>query len=314
MQWEDGTPYAYQNWLLRASALSSVTFVKNHLKADGATYWTNQLRHAFRTPQPSNTSNHNCTAMFLLNQHTPVWIKVPCQLGMGYSKIICEYQQDTGHHSLFISRSHRECPVGWIFTQGHCHILFTFAPELSIEQRLAEHLCHDSKGAGIGELAHLDYLKGYFPILLGEKSTLYLLMRTSSTIHQDPQYCILVPSDYGTRLDFHRRRDFYKSACNTLIPIAHGAVCQMESSEIDQDSCLIGLYQCEDKTCILEKYICDGTVHCPDGTDETNCIDVCMMVNGMSLTPSECFTEECHQPFCYCSWNYFQCLQGGCVP
>ena len=290
-----------------------MTSVNNYLKADGAKYWTIQLCDAFRKPQPSNSANDNCTAMFLLNEYTPVWIKVPCQLGMGYSKIICEYQQDTGHSPLMISRSPKECPVGWIFTQENCYSLMKFAPKLSIAQTLVEHLCHDSEGARIGELEHLYYLKRYFSILLGEKSKAYLLMRINSTIHHQP-YCALVPSDLETRFDIRYENDLYQSTCIALMPIAHGVVCQMEACEIDQDSCLIGLYQCEDKTCILEKYICDGTVHCPDRTDETNCTDVCMMTNGKSPNLQECFTEQCRRPFCYCSWKYFQCLQGGCVP
>ncbi len=32
----------------------------------------------------------------------------------------------------------------------------------------------------------------------------------------------------------------------------------------------------------------------------------------MRTKASYCFTE-CHEPLCHCSWNYFQCLQGGCV-
>ena len=317
MQWEDGSPYAYQNWLLKASTLSSATFIKPYLKADGVNYWTRELRDAFSTPQPSNISNHNCTAMFLLNKYTPVWIKVPCELRMGYSKIICEDQHHTASASinpLVISRSHRECPLGWLFFQAYCHVILKFASELSIQNRLSADFCNDFEDSWLVGLEHLDYLKLYFPIILGEKPIEYLLMRTNATIRQGQPVCALIPSDLETRRDIQRYPDdLYQSACNSLSDIAHGAVCQMEVHQINQNSCFVGLYQCEDKTCILEKYICDGTEHCPDSTDETSCTDVCMTTNGMRTKASHCFTK-CHEPLCHCSWNYFQCLQGGCVP
>ena len=177
LQWEDGSPYTYQNWLLKASTLSSATFIKPYLKADGVKYWTRELRDAFRTPHPSNISNHNCTAMFLLNKYTPLWIKVPCELRMGYSKIICQHQQDTANASikpLVISRSRRECPLGWLFAQGHCHIILKFASGLSIEKGLVAEFCNNFEDSRLAGLEHLDYLKLYFTIILGEKSIEYL--------------------------------------------------------------------------------------------------------------------------------------------
>lgn len=76
--------------------------------------------------------------------------------------------------------------------------------------------------------------------------------------------------------------------------------------------CLTGHFKCSDGTCVLEHYICDGVVDCPDNSDEIDCDRVCTFSH-VASGEKDCFTS-CIPGNCSCSDIYFQCHLGGCVP
>ncbi len=74
------------------------------------------------------------------------------------------------------------------------------------------------------------------------------------------------------------------------------------------DNCRNHQYQCDDGTCISEHYHCDGADDCPDKSDEKDCDLACDTVD-----QAICF-HSCHYPGCHCTFPYFQCKDGPCIP
>ena len=72
------------------------------------------------------------------------------------------------------------------------------------------------------------------------------------------------------------------------------------------DKCAPGSYQCKDKTCISDVYLCDTYNDCTSGEDELNC-KIC------SLVEQSLCSHHCEHPICWCHPLYFQCHSGGCV-
>ncbi len=75
--------------------------------------------------------------------------------------------------------------------------------------------------------------------------------------------------------------------------------------------CLHGHAMCEDGTCIVSHYVCDGIPDCPDESDEFDCSHICSFSDGFD-GDRNCFIS-CTSPECMCSELYFSCELGGCV-
>ena len=67
-------------------------------------------------------------------------------------------------------------------------------------------------------------------------------------------------------------------------------------------------FLCNDGTCLLEKFICDGRQHCVNGDDEEQCVPVCT-----SFEVKNCLEQCSYEENCRCSRGYFQCQSGGCI-
>ncbi len=290
---------------MKPSAFASVTLIRHSERSNVAEYWPDSFREAFQIPQSSSAPENNCTVTFLLNQYTPIWIKIPCHEKIGHAKIICQYNISPKVPRVIINqRLSLECPTPWVYIKGRCYSIFTYLQRTTTYQNTGRALCEKS-GSNIADLKHLNYLMYNFPALIG-KAVIYLLVKVSSTLSSP---CVLVPSDIETRHD----RALLHSDCTSLAKLSHGVICETGADAIAWGTCPKGLYRCRDNSCILEKYVCDGRSQCPDNSDESNCTEVCTFSNGtVSTQVMFCFTT-CRQPFCDCSWNYYQCIEGGCV-
>ncbi len=232
---------------------------------------------------------------------------------MGFSKVICEYERNISSVVILSrSRQPKECPQRWLYIQGQCYLVVRYIKHLTSDENAGENVCR-MPSSKIASTEHLYFLQRYLPSLLGQNPVVYLLMEAGT--HTTPtSHCLLVPSDIESRYaSASGFSDAVGSNCVSLSKSAHGVVCSIEAEVIVLETCLPGLYMCQDGTCILNKYLCDGKAQCPDKSDEVNCTDVCVKsTKEITMSAQYCFSL-CHQPQCKCSWKYFQCQGGGCV-
>ncbi len=81
------------------------------------------------------------------------------------------------------------------------------------------------------------------------------------------------------------------------------------------NSCENNHFTCDNGTCILDMYRCDGKFHCQDGSDEVECKLFCREKQSYNMEINNSFcAESCQAPSCECDSLYFQCRNGGCVP
>ena len=73
--------------------------------------------------------------------------------------------------------------------------------------------------------------------------------------------------------------------------------CVSNTKTISQQ-CTSREFQCLNGVCILNQYRCDNIIDCLDGSDETECYNIC-------TANTDCFID-CKSPECNCLYNYIQ--------
>ncbi len=75
-------------------------------------------------------------------------------------------------------------------------------------------------------------------------------------------------------------------------------------------TCSPGQYECNDQSCILDVYVCDGVMDCSRNEDESHCL--CYMIT--NIYDIHFCKLICHPDNCSCMSLYKQLPSGGCLP
>ena len=300
LTWADGTPYAYQRWL-KTPAIGRANLTRTRLTDS----WTQEIRESLMLPQPSIL--HNCTALFQLSTEDPMWVTVPCTARLNLGIVICEYDRNTSMPALPVKRATRECStMDSVYAKGSCYNIYKKQQALKDETFPCGFcpLCHER----LARIQALEVMAPYLGHILGSHPRRVLLRLNDTSL-------VLVRSDHNDMLYSDVMQSILPMSEHTKVPSnsTEDALLCEENVTLIADTCIHGQHQCDDGTCILDLYACDGSYDCPDGSDEINCTRACNFFGRDWWDGRDCF-KECFASNCSCSTHYFQCAVGKCLP
>ncbi len=322
-QWLDGSPYAFQNWY-QPSPQNAY---------HGREYMSQNIFQYFNPSkiQPQYLQTGICAAVFnapTLSVLSAQWIAVPCQQSIPDATFICERktisQQIRANKRIL--RHAVECPRTTInFTS--CLRVINYVHKHGYK---AEEVCY-VQGMSVFHLPHfLLYLEPKVGWGSWSEENFFFLKFLISMTHRWPNVYdrnadkidIIVGGvqNSSEKLDMFgveysesnlahvhvvnisnrfSSKDLYILLCDSPMFISNGL-------------CLHAHTMCNDGTCILSHYVCDGRADCPDASDEVECSHVCSVSVNYN-TNFNCFFS-CIGAECVCNDLYFPCALGGCVP
>ncbi len=237
-----------------------------------------------------------------------MWVTVPCTVQLNLGLVICEYNSSNNSIPAFpLIRSTRECSMqASTFVHGFCYDIYK--SQFWVQKMLP---CgffplYDER---LATISVFEALAPYIGHIIGSEPKRVLLRLNQTTT-------VLVRSDHHDRLDSDIMLSIIPKSTHTgdyNMSTEHALVCEKDTVSVVSETCMHGQYQCDDGTCILEFYTCDGLRDCPDGSDEVNCTHACNFVGKDWWDGRDCF-EKCLPSTCSCSMHYFQCTLGRCVP
>ena len=128
------------------------------------------------------------------------------------------------------------------------------------------------------------------------------ILRNMSSLYIPGTSCCYYTKHWfdNTQWYFH-----YDMNCTMSSVIDHKLL--MTSPVYAAHECLGGHFKCDDGTCILVEYQCDGIPQCTDGSDEKKCDPVCDL-------PANSDCVHCNRTICTCTDLFYQCETSGCIP
>ncbi len=329
--WIDGSPYTFQMWKQSAdSNLNLVTYIS--IYGSSGAYHDNKIERqktcvwCIDNIEPLIDITVNCTAAVITAEGTIKWSKVPCAKEHDASSYICEiqktdYQPATTQSIKSHVRSYMECPPRAIQITDRCIRVYTSVlrnhydmTNICLVQNAT--LYHVPRSIALNDpLSHgqrdnfligfLQAMNHRWPGLADYGSTLtdeLLMANVNSTEPVVFRFSLTTISH--VELDAEQSK---KEGTGSV-----HAVCEFPLLPVSSE-CLAGHFSCDDGTCILEHYFCDGIKDCLDRTDEVDCDHVCTFSGANNAGRKDCFSA-CVSPDCTCSALYFQCSLGGCIP
>ena len=220
------------------------------------------------------------------------------------------------------------CPYEWIAIDGDCYNLYNLnlssrTPEDTVCQNgdIVNYSPHTQHGHFLFIL-DLNKVLIFLPLWIENKSN-YVLLMHNITVTNEPaswgKYMLLMlPQIYIENiavsvLSMGRIMTTFQGIPSYA---SHVHVFCRTSQDNMGNSCETNqLFTCDNGTCILEMYQCDGIFHCQDGSDEDTCKAFCHAKQGNSINrTNRVCAEICQAPSCVRDELYFQCRNGGCIP
>ena len=235
-----------------------------------------------------NISEHlrnACVAIFDTTVSNPFWLKVECSHAFEHNMFFCEYPAIplNLNQSYLYKRKGIFCQSMMVYINENCW-----------------HISHH--GNSVIPDVHTD-------------STLVSIssMLTYWSLANISRYSIIISNHHGhnclKRIGFKYQRLAnwnYKVNCTNI----NSTLQYLLSKHLSYYShaCKSSShFKCNDNTCILSAYVCDGHADCSDNSDELNCTKVCTQGN------DSCH-HACVSTACVCSDMYYHCLSHECIP
>ena len=225
-----------------------------------------------------------CFAQFFPLYLEPVWVTIACDTVLKDTYFLCEYPADIVSVNHY-SRSSTHCSKGFVLSVGIC---WRIIKQSAITRRLTpvelEGLQYYLSAWSYGQKSRDNVASGYWNNLqYCLKSYSFQLQRAK--YYQGSTDCAHAKHNYTLiSQDFHT----YTFICNTY------------SQHI-----------CDQNTCILHTYVCDGIYDCFDKSDEANC-SVPLTANSCAENVDSC--EDHLLVYNGCADLYYECFSGECVP
>ena len=336
-EWIDGSPYAFQNWYHPSTQTVYPSHILEFYNRDftAAGQFTQDRNFTFFNPQiiqPDYTQDRLCAAVQIRPTLLPQWIMVPCDEPITGASFVCESQINSSQMGLekrTIFRADIECPRKTISIESSCLHVVNFFPR-------RDYMYQKEKPCG-----RIDFNVFLLPSFLFSPDPQLAWIRWS------PEDTFLVTLLISMTHRWHRMFGENSEYADVIIGagpqssgkthmvglqysesnLVHIQIVDMDrhisssglnillcnhSMVVSNSLCLHGHAMCDDGTCILSHYVCDGRPDCPDKSDEFDCSHVCSFFDRVT-GDHNCFTS-CIGPECVCNDLYFSCAFGGCVP
>ncbi len=272
--------------------------------------WPKDFLQQLSRLQPSSSAT--CTAIFVLTLTSVAWIKIPCDMQISHSYVLCEYQRATPEHVEEVVGLPKSFCVTNTFKYKHSCL--NISPITKKVQCLSQtcfqgaHHYNNEMKLLVTDVTEISWL---FLKLLGEDRKRHIFAENVFENYT----CSLLSSLWSIEVHPQMLLDDNKPPnCSKLMQRAD-AVLSLESPVPLIVTCLPGQAKCNDDTCILDAFWCDGETDCPDKSDESHCSAVCQLSHQNNRIPNSSFClHSCKGPECQCLDHYYQCKTGGCIP
>ncbi len=260
-----------------------------------------QLKDLISTHHPRH-EGPRCAAFIIYSSLMLKWVTLPCNVSIKDALVVCQKSNwSQQHNSTPITRTHFECPNGWVKIHSYCHKMIA---------RPIKHLsCEDARAACKGMFS---FSESGVDII--EKVLMYYYKWLDNPTEEtlcggDINHCSIVQVVQGMTLV-----SVVNQTASVKTPPS-ATICKAELI-LTKNLCSHSQFTCGDGSCILQHYFCDGKADCLDDSDETDCNHVCLFSE--NIKPSDhtrnCNTD-CHYSNCSCDALYYQCrISGGCIP
>ncbi len=259
--------------------------------------------------QPSSKEEASCVAIVLYSTVQMEWVTVPCQMSFNRTLVICQDALTVKYtnNTTTLFRSYKECPLGFVRIGPRCHRMLNVEYPKHLKCRNTLEIC----GGDVVEFETNDTSNEQLKVKYYQQwlNRPYLDLFYGRSSNGNNTQCLVMQL---------QERLTTTVTVKGLLGQVNVVLCQTEMLLIGIH-CLKSQYRCEDHedgTCMLSHYQCDGTVDCPDGTDENDCGHVCTFnFDKVQDYPEFYCYERCFPQNCSCHVLYYQCeVSGGCIP
>ncbi len=296
--------------------------------------WTSQhvnITYAFPHFSHPEKTEAFCRSLLFVEPGEPVLLDIPCDSPIPSAAFLCERRNNKsllGNHTV----TKAVCPHGWVAVQGDCYRLY----KLNLTAKLKDDaLCQRGEIVHYGQhnqMAQVHKLNKdiyrdlnevliYLMLWLEDtKGRVLLINNAIQRPHSWEEYVVIELPQFMENIAVSALSALsgiirFVTSFKRITAFTTSHVFCKTSQDHAMRSCESNQFTCDDGTCILDRYQCDGILHCQDRSDEIACQQICHGTQRTDINYNNTYcTEVCQAPSCVCDGMFFQCRKGGCVP